>query len=122
MTEAQLLKQARQLARDAKTWSEFSNALFNPDDGLVTQAYPTRDAREAFLKSETYQALRTLLDETIERTGLLEGATPQKSGRFMVRVPRSLHASLEQEAAREGVSLNQLVNYKLAANSQAAEA
>ena len=33
----------------------------------------------------------------------------------MVRLPRSLHAALEREAAIEGVSLNQLVVMKLAA-------
>lgn len=31
------------------------------------------------------------------------------SGKFMVRVPRSLHARLARRAAQEGVSLNQLV-------------
>ena len=46
----------------------------------------------------------------------MEGATPQnKSGRFVVRLPVSLHAALEREAKAEGVSLNQLVVAKLAA-------
>src|SRR5262249_36580690 len=59
-----------------------------------------------------------------ERTGLVEGATPKKSGKFIVRLPRTLHAALEAEADEEGVSLNQLVVTKLAvqmsnlANSQ----
>ena len=33
----------------------------------------------------------------------------EKSGRFVVRVPKSLHAALEIAAKREGVSMNQLV-------------
>ena len=33
----------------------------------------------------------------------------EKSGRFVVRIPKSLHAALEAEAKNEGVSLNQLV-------------
>jgi antitoxin HicB len=36
------------------------------------------------------------------------------SGKFVVRVPRSLHRDLVEEAAREGVSLNQCVNVALA--------
>jgi antitoxin HicB len=36
------------------------------------------------------------------------------SGRFVVRLPRSLHAELSRVAAREGVSLNQLVVSALA--------
>lgn len=49
----------------------------------------------------------------MQQTGLVEGATPRKSGRFVVRLPKSLHAALEREAAAEGVSLNQLVVVKL---------
>jgi site-specific DNA-methyltransferase (adenine-specific) len=47
-------------------------------------------------------------------TGLVSGATPKKSGKFVVRLPRSLHAALEREAEVEGTSLNQLVVTKLA--------
>jgi predicted HicB family RNase H-like nuclease len=53
------------------------------------------------------------MDQVEDRTGLVEGATPKKSGKFVVRLPRSLHAALEAEAEREGVSLNQLVVAKL---------
>ena len=35
------------------------------------------------------------------------------SGRFVVRLPKSLHAKLVLEAGREGVSLNQYTLYKL---------
>lgn len=36
------------------------------------------------------------------------------SGRLVLRIPRSLHRTLKQEAAAEGVSLNQYMLYKLA--------
>ena len=36
------------------------------------------------------------------------------SGKFVVRVPRSLHRELVEQAKREGVSLNQCVNVALA--------
>ena len=41
------------------------------------------------------------------------------SGKFNVRVPKSLHAALATEAEAEGVSLNQLVVAKLARHLQA---
>ncbi len=53
-------------------------------------------------------------DPATARTGLVDGATPQKSGRFLVHLPKSHHAALEREANEEGVSLNQLVVTKLA--------
>jgi len=39
--------------------------------------------------------------------------TGRYSGRFVVRLPKSLHARLVYEAEREGVSLNQYALYKL---------
>ena len=36
------------------------------------------------------------------------------SGKFIVRIPKSLHQRLAIEAEKEGVSLNQLALYKLA--------
>ncbi|MHB1423028.1 MAG: toxin-antitoxin system HicB family antitoxin [Gemmataceae bacterium] len=119
MTSAKrILKQARDLAQSVTTWADLSNALFDPVNGLVSRAYPTRAEREAFMKTEEYQQIRKLLRDAIDEFGLIEGATPEKltkSGRFVVRLPRSLHAALEREADREGVSLNQLVVAKLAA-------
>jgi predicted HicB family RNase H-like nuclease len=109
-----VLNQAKKLARSVESWADLSNALFGPYDGLLTTAYPTRAEREEFVKTEQYQQIHELLHQAIDTFGLVEGATP-KSGRFVVRLPRSLHASLEWEAQREGVSLNQLVVAKLAA-------
>ena len=40
--------------------------------------------------------------------------TENYSGKFNVRLPKSLHQRLAIEAKNEGVSLNQLVLYKLA--------
>lgn len=39
--------------------------------------------------------------------------TSNYSGKFVVRLPKSLHQKLAIEAEREGVSLNQLALYKL---------
>jgi hypothetical protein len=114
-TKAQtILASARTVALSAETWADLSNALFDPVEGLVAKAYPTRDEREKFIETEEYKAIRQLIDSAEERTGLVEGATPTKSGKFMVRLPRSLHAALDAEAEQEGVSLNQLVVTKLA--------
>jgi HicB family len=113
-TVKDLLKDAERAARDAESWADLSNFLFNPVDGLVAKAYPTRAAREAFVKTKEYRKIRNLVSNAMERHGLVEGATPKKSGRFVVRLPQSLHAALELEAAAEGVSLNQLVVAKLA--------
>jgi len=110
----QILETSKNLAVTAETWADLSNLLFDPVDGLVAKAYPTREEREQFVKTKEYRAIQELIDSAVQRTGLVEGATPKKSGRFVVRLPHTLHAALEAEAEDEGVSLNQLVVTKLA--------
>jgi site-specific DNA-methyltransferase (adenine-specific) len=109
-----ILESAKTLAATADTWADLSNALFDPIDGLLAKAFPTREQRAAFVQSDEYKQIRKLLGAAVARTGRVEGATPKKSGRFIVRLPQSLHAALEHEAEQEGVSLNQLVVVKLA--------
>jgi len=112
--EQTLLESAQSIVATTTTWSDLSNALFNHVNGLVAKAYPSREERDKFIRSPEYKAIRKLIGAAQQRTGLVEGATPKKSGRFVVRVPRSLHAALDAEARAEGVSLNQLVVTKLA--------
>ena len=38
---------------------------------------------------------------------------PRVSGKFLIRMPRDLHADLEQKAERQGTSLNQYIVYLL---------
>jgi len=108
------LEAAVHLSEDAETWADLSNALFDPEEGLVAKLYPTRAEREEFVKTDEYRKIRNLLNRKIDSVGLVNGARPQKSGKFIVRLPRSLHAALEIEASQEGVSLNQLAVTKLA--------
>lgn len=73
---------------------------------------------------DTLEELYKSLDEAME--GYLEvklennlaipvpEAVNNYSGKFLVRMPKSLHQRLVIEASKEGVSLNQLVLYKLA--------
>jgi HicB family len=110
---SRFIDRAKRAAREAESWADLSNFLFDPREGLIARAYSTREARAAFVKTEEYRALRQLVADSIGRHGLVEGGTPKKSGRFVVRLPRSLHAALEREAIAEGVSLNQLVVAKL---------
>jgi hypothetical protein len=47
-----ILEQAEEVAASAETWADLSNALFDPVNGLITRAYPTREEREEFLKTK----------------------------------------------------------------------
>lgn len=73
---------------------------------------------------EAYQNLREALEGYLEVK--LENGDPipepvgeeEFSGKFVVRIPKSLHRQLSVEAGLEGVSLNQYVLYKLSRGSR----
>ena len=75
--EKNILQSATDVAASAPTWADLSNALFEPEHGLITKAYPTREARAAFLKTDDYKQIRQLVSSAMARTGLVAGATPQ---------------------------------------------
>jgi len=110
-----LVEKAKRAAAETETWADFSNYLFNPDDGLLTSEFKVGRERKAFKKTGEYKTIMNLVGDVMQRTGIVEGATPRKSGKFVVRLPKTLHEALEREAIEEGTSLNQLVVYKLAA-------
>ena len=109
-----VLEKAKELARQAESWADFSNALSDPEDGLIAKTFPKARERQAFFNSPQYEEINHLLLGVIQRCGLVQGAVPKKSGKFVVRVPKSVHQALEIEAGQEGVSLNQLAASKLA--------
>jgi hypothetical protein len=98
------------------TWVEANNAVYGPG-GPFARLFPSEKGRTAFAKTKECKQIDDLID------GLPEPATgPQRreySGKFNVRLPKSLHAALATEAEAEGVSLNQLVVAKLARHLQA---
>jgi hypothetical protein len=113
----ELLALGRRLAETpGLTWVEANNAVYGPG-GPFARLFPSARDRAAFAKSEESRQLDELIDGLPEpRVG------PQRreySGKFNVRVPKSLHAALASEAEAEGVSLNQLVMAKLALRLQA---
>ena len=69
---------------------------------------------------ELYESLNEAMEGYIEikLENNLPVPTPESaekySGKFVVRLPKSLHQRLVIEADKEGISLNQLALYKLA--------
>jgi hypothetical protein len=97
------------------TWVEANNAVYGPG-GPFVRLFPSAGDRTAFAKMDESRELDRLIDSLPEPQ-----VGPQRreySGRFNVRIPKSLHAALANEAEAEGVSLNQLVMAKLALRLQ----
>ena len=112
----ELLTLARKLAQTpGLTWVEANNAMYGPGGPFVRLFSNAKD-RVAFAKTKESRQIDRFIDSLPEPP-----IGPQRreySGKFNVRVPRSLRASLASEAEAEGVSLNQLVVTKLALHLQ----
>ena len=107
----ELLDFARSLKDSGLTWVEANNAIYGPGGRFVT-LFPTKADRVAFARTEESHKIDELVDSLPEPD--VRSSREEYSGKFVVRVPKSLHAALAAEAEVEGVSLNQLVVAKLA--------
>lgn len=66
----QLVAEAKKIARRVDSWIGLSNALSDPQEGLIARYFPDLPEREAFLCSPEYEELNQLLLRTIKRKGL----------------------------------------------------
>jgi len=106
----ELLEVAHGLKDSGLTWVEANNAIYGPG-GRFAQLFSTKTDRMAFARMEESRKLDELIDSLLEPD--IRPSREEYSGKFVVRVPKSLHAALAAEADAEGVSLNQLVVAKL---------
>lgn len=108
----ELVTLARKLAETpGLTWVEANNAIYSPG-GPLGRLFPTKEERDAFSKSPEREQVDSYIDSLPEPP--VRPLPKEYSGKFNVRIPKSLHAALVCEAEAEGVSLNQLVLAKLA--------
>ena len=107
----ELLDFARNLQDSGLTWVEANNAIYGPG-GRFVKLFPTKTDRVAFARTDESRKIDELIDHLPEPD--VRSSREEYSGKFVVRVPKSLHAALAAEAEVEGVSLNQLVVAKLA--------
>lgn len=91
----------------------FSQKFFG-SEGLLRQLWKTDAERREMMRSDLYRWLHERLSR-LQRVEVeaFEKEVEALSGRLTITVPKSLHASLKREAAREGVSLSELIRLKL---------
>jgi antitoxin HicB len=112
------LEFAQRQAAQTKSWVEFHYALFGIG-GRLTTMFPTQADRIAFGKTDEHRQIMELLERLQAEEEDAPAPFPDASGRFVLRLPRSMHAALIAEAKAEGISLNQLCVAKLATQLRA---
>lgn len=116
---AWILEEARKDFQSGMNWLDFSNKYF----GIGNKYVPKDDAeRKEFLASSEYKEIQNMKAKLEEsQPDVTEPIKPVElektySGAISLRVPKSLHKFLVEEADREGVSLNQLILAKISAS------
>jgi hypothetical protein len=66
----ELVAEAKRIARRVDSWIDLSNALSDPQRGLISRYFPTSAERQEFLASPEYEEIDLLLLRTIKRKGL----------------------------------------------------
>lgn len=95
------------MREDAETW--FARVVELP--GCMTEGDSAAEAAEMI-----QDALAAWIEVALEDGQAIPEPRPvdDYSGRFVVRVPKSLHRDLAEAATRDGVSLNAYINTELA--------
>lgn len=81
--ESELVRQARILFQQSSSWADFSNAIYDPLEGLLARAFQTRDERRQFLATPEFAEIQKLLNQAVKQFGLVEGASPKRLTEFM---------------------------------------
>lgn len=66
----QIVAEARKIAGQVDSWISLSNALSDPQGGLIARYFPSAADRREFLRSAEYEELNQLLLKAIQRKGL----------------------------------------------------
>jgi len=80
--------------------------------GIIRQTYPSPRERAAFEQTESYQEILRLLTQ-LRQHGPTAFVTGEPTRVITVRMPRSLHETLRNEAFEHRTSMNKLCISKL---------
>jgi hypothetical protein len=77
----QFVAEAKKIARRVDSWISLSNALSDPQGGLIARYFPDAHERQEFLCSPEYEQLNQLLLRTIKRKGLYPRPAEGRNGK-----------------------------------------
>jgi hypothetical protein len=109
--EADVKRIADQLFAEGPDWVTFYREVLGPR-GIVRHTFPTREMFAAFKQSESYQEILRML-ATLRDLGPVALETAEPTRVITVRLPKSLHDSLKDEAYEHHTSMNKLCISKL---------
>ena len=107
----QVEKAAQQLWVNGVAWTTFFRELLGPE-GLIRKLFPAPEELARFERTESYQRIQEML-ATLRRQQEGRSAQDEPLTVITIRVPRSLHEALAEEAHALKTSINRLCISKL---------
>ena len=105
----QLLTHTQSIVDSGANHNEVWNAVFGVG-ARYGQLFPTKAERDAVDAMATLKKIRAIIAKVPKPAEPVS----EKSGQLVLRLPKSLHQALANEADAEGVSLKQLLLSKIA--------
>lgn len=109
-----MLEEARADYDSGMNWMDFNNKYFGNGNKYWPKDSLQRSMFSRLPEVEEINAMKDRLEEN--QPDVTEPKEKEYSGAISLRVPKSLHRFLAEEADREGVSLNQLILAKISAS------
>lgn len=106
-----VLEVARALYAQQPDWVTFFREVLGLD-GLVRQVFPTADEQANFEQTAAAEEIQLMLAR-LRKNSILPAGEKEPVQMITVRLPRSLHDALREEAHKRGTSLNKLCISKL---------
>jgi predicted HicB family RNase H-like nuclease len=104
-------RRAQELFEKEADWATFFREILGVN-GIIHQMYPTPEALAEFERSPEYETIHQMLGQLRSRNSQAS-ASEEPTRVITVRLPKSLHESLQQEAYTHHTSMNKLCITKL---------
>lgn len=110
--EQEVLRVAQELFRQKPTWLAFFREVFGLE-GVAKRLFPTAQEMTAFEQTAEYAEIQAMIDQLRQERPGTEDDAEDTTRVITVRLPKSLHESLKDEAKQRNTSMNKLCIAKL---------
>ncbi len=110
--EREVQQHVATLYKSDTDWATFYREVLGVN-GIVRQLYRTREALAVFKTTEVYAEIQRILQVLRAKKGAKVDPKDEPTAVLTVRIPRSLHEALREEAYDHRTSMNKLCISKL---------
>ncbi len=105
--EHEVQRRATALFDSKPDWATFYREVLGVN-GIVRRLYRSRESLDAFKRTDAYNIILLMLQKLRENTDAKVNTVEEPTSVITVRIPKSLHKALREEAYEQRTSMNKL--------------